>query len=564
MAGSNGSNGHMDQSRLRAGLERWEESTLKRALERGGERQPEFATTSTETRRLYTPLDTAELEYERDLGYPGQYPYTRGVQETMYRGRVWTMRQYAGFGTAIESNERFKFLLGQGQTGLSVAFDLPTQIGLDSDDPNASAEIGQVGVAIDSLADMEAMFDGIPLDRVSTSMTINAPASVLVAMYMAVAEKQGVPTGDIMGTAQNDVLKEYVARGTYIYPPRPSLRLAADLVTYCAKYAPKFNSISVSGYHIRDAGATAAQEIGFAFSNAIAYIDACQRSGVSVDEVAPRISWIFNTHNNFFEEIAKYRALRRMWARLLKERFGATDPNSWKLRTHIQTGGATLTAQQPENNIVRAAVQALASVLGGVQSIALSCYDEALAIPTEEAQRIALRTQQIIAHETGVTDTVDPLGGSYYVESLTNEIELKAQEYIDRIEDMGGSVPAIESGYMQGEIQESAVAQQQAIEAGARVVVGVNKFKSAEEPEPTIFRVNTEVAAAQIERLRRVRAERDASKSEAALGRLRTTARGEENLMPAILEAVKAYATLGEICGVLKAEWGDYRPPTVV
>ena len=564
MAGSNGSNGHMDQSRLRAGLERWEESTLKPALERGGERQPEFATTSTETRRLYTPLDTAELEYERDLGYPGQYPYTRGVQETMYRGRVWTMRQYAGFGTAIESNERFKFLLGQGQTGLSVAFDLPTQIGLDSDDPNASAEIGQVGVAIDSLADMEAMFDGIPLDRVSTSMTINAPASVLVAMYMAVAEKQGVPTGDIMGTAQNDVLKEYVARGTYIYPPRPSLRLAADLVTYCAKYAPKFNSISVSGYHIRDAGATAAQEIGFAFSNAIAYIDACQRSGVSVDEVAPRISWIFNTHNNFFEEIAKYRALRRMWARLLKERFGATDPNSWKLRTHIQTGGATLTAQQPENNIVRAAVQALASVLGGVQSIALSCYDEALAIPTEEAQRIALRTQQIIAHETGVTDTVDPLGGSYYVESLTNEIELKAQEYIDRIEDMGGSVPAIESGYMQGEIQESAVAQQQAIEAGARVVVGVNKFKSAEEPEPTIFRVNTEVAAAQIERLRRVRAERDASKSEAALGRLRTTARGEENLMPAILEAVKAYATLGEICGVLKAEWGDYRPPTVV
>jgi len=564
MAGSNGSNGHTDQSRLREGLERWEEGTLKRALGRGGERQPEFATTSTETRRLYTPLDTAELEYERDLGYPGQYPYTRGVQETMYRGRVWTMRQYAGFGTAIESNERFKFLLGQGQTGLSVAFDLPTQIGLDSDDPNASAEIGQVGVAIDSLADMEAMFDGIPLDRVSTSMTINAPASVLVAMYMAVAEKQGVPTGDIMGTAQNDVLKEYVARGTYIYPPRPSLRLAADLVTYCAKYAPKFNSISVSGYHIRDAGATAAQEIGFAFSNAIAYIDACQRSGVSVDEVAPRISWIFNTHNNFFEEIAKYRALRRMWARLLKERFGATDPNSWKLRTHIQTGGATLTAQQPENNIVRAAVQALASVLGGVQSIALSCYDEALAIPTEEAQRIALRTQQIIAHETGVTDTVDPLGGSYYVESLTNEIELKAQEYIDRIEDMGGSVPAIESGYMQGEIQESAVAQQQAIEAGARVVVGVNKFKSAEEPEPTIFRVNTEVAAAQIERLRRVRAERDASKSEAALGRLRTTARGEENLMPAILEAVKAYATLGEICGVLKAEWGDYRPPTVV
>jgi methylmalonyl-CoA mutase N-terminal domain/subunit len=557
----NGSNGHSD---LGAERERWESTTLKKALDRGGERQPAFATTSTETRRLYTSADIDDLDYVRDLGYPGQFPYTRGVQETMYRGRLWTMRQYAGFGTARESNERFKYLLQQGQTGLSVAFDLPTQIGLDSDDPNASAEIGQVGVAIDSLADMEEMFDGIPLDRVSTSMTINAPASILVAMYMAVAEKQGVASADIMGTAQNDVLKEYVARGTYIYPPRPSLRLAADLITHCAKYAPKFNSISVSGYHIRDAGSTAAQEIGFAFSNAIAYIEACQRSGVNVDEIAPRISWIFNTHNNFFEEVAKYRALRRMWAHLLKERFGATDPNSWKLRTHIQTGGATLTAQQPENNIVRASVQALASVLGGVQSIALSCYDEALAIPTEEAQRIALRTQQIIAHETGVTDTVDPLGGSYYVETLTNEIEQKAQEYIDRVEDMGGSVPAIESGYMQGEIQEAAVAQQQAIESGERVVVGVNKFKSGEEPEKTIFKVNTEVAQAQIERLRRVRAERDGEKASAALKRLHETAKGDENLMPAILESVKAYATLGEICGELRRAWGEYRPPTVV
>ena len=556
-----GANGHAD---LGAEVERWKSTTLKKALDRSRERQPAFATTSTETRRLYTPVDTASLDYENDLGQPGRFPYTRGVQETMYRGRLWTMRQYAGFGTARESNERFKYLLQQGQTGLSVAFDLPTQIGLDSDDPNASAEIGQVGVAIDSLADMEEMFDGIPLDRVSTSMTINAPASVLVAMYMAVAEKQGVASADIMGTAQNDVLKEYVARGTYIYPPRPSLRLAADLITYCAKYAPKFNSISVSGYHIRDAGATAAQEIGFAFSNAIAYIEACQRSGVNVDEVAPRISWIFNTHNNFFEEIAKYRALRRMWARLLRDRFGATDPNSWKLRTHIQTGGATLTAQQPENNIVRASVQALASVLGGVQSIALSCYDEALAIPTEEAQRIALRTQQIIAHETGVTDTVDPLGGSYYVETLTNEIEIKAQEYIDRIEDMGGSVAAIESGYMQGEIQEAAVAQQQAIETGDRVVVGVNRFKSGEEPEKTIFKVNTEVAQAQIERLRRVRAERDETRVQASLDRLYDVALGDENLMPAILDAVKAYATLGEVCGRLRNAWGEYRPPTVV
>jgi methylmalonyl-CoA mutase N-terminal domain/subunit len=556
--------GKTDTARLTSDLERWESTVIKKALERGGERQAEFATTSTETRRLYTPLDVADVDYERDVGYPGEYPYTRGVQPTMYRGRLWTMRQYAGFGTAKESNERFKFLLGQGQTGLSVAFDLPTQIGMDSDDPNADAEVGQVGVAIDSLADMEDMFDGIPLDRVSTSMTINAPAAVLVAMYMVVAEKQGVPAGDIMGTAQNDVLKEYVARGTYIYPPRESLRLAADLITYCARYAPKFNSISVSGYHIRDAGSTAAQEIGFAFANAIAYMEACQRSGVDIDEVAPRISWIFNTHNNFFEEIAKYRALRRMWARLLRERFGAKDPNSWKLRTHIQTGGATLTAQQPENNVVRASIQAMASVLGGVQSMALSCYDEALAIPTTEAQRIALRTQQIIAHETGVTDTVDPFGGSYYVESLTDEIERKAQEYIDRIEDMGGAVAAIESGYVQTEIQEAAVRQQREIESGERVVVGVNKFRSDEEPEPTIFRVNTELSRGQMERLRRVRETRDGAKAAAALRTLGETARGDEHLMPGILDAVRAYATLGEICGELRKAWGEYRAPTVV
>jgi len=556
-------NGHTDRD-LRSSLERWQSGALKKALERGGEREAAFATTSTATERLYTPLDTAATDFDRDIGRPGEYPYTRGVQPTMYRGRLWTMRQYAGFGTARESNERFKFLLGQGQTGLSIAFDLPTQIGMDSDDPNAVAEIGQVGVAIDSLADMEEMFDGIPLDRVSTSMTINAPAAVLVAMYIVVAEKQGVPAGDVMGTAQNDVLKEYVARGTYIYPPRASLRLAADLITYCARYAPKFNSISVSGYHIRDAGSTAAQEIGFAFANAIAYLEACQRSGVDIDDVAPRISWIFNTHNNFFEEVAKYRALRRMWAKLLRERFAAKDPNSWKLRTHIQTGGATLTAQQPENNIVRASLQALASVLGGVQSMALSCYDEALAIPTEDAQRIALRTQQIIGHESGVTDTVDPFGGSYYVEALTNEIETKAQEYIDRIEDMGGAVAAIESGYMQAEIQEAAVTQQREIESGKRVVVGVNRFRSDEEPEPVIFRMNTELARSQVERLRRVRAGRDSAAARAALTRLRETAIGTENLMPAILDAVRAYATLGEICGELRTAWGEYRPPTVV
>jgi len=557
-------NGHKDDGAVREGLQRWEAGALRKALERGGEREDAFATTSTETRRLYTPLDVAATEYERDIGYPGEYPFTRGVQPTMYRGRLWSMRQYAGFGTAKESNERFKYLLSQGQTGLSVAFDLPTQIGMDSDDPNAVSEIGQVGVAIDSLADMEEMFDGIPLDRVSTSMTINAPAAVLVAMYIAVAEKQGVPSGDVMGTAQNDVLKEYVARGTYIYPPRESLRLAADLITWCARQAPKFNSISVSGYHIRDAGATAAQEIGFAFANAIAYIEACQRSGVGIDDVAPRISWIFNTHSNFFEEVAKYRALRRMWAHLMRDRFEARDPNSWKLRTHVQTGGATLTAQQPENNIVRAGLEGLASVLGGMQSMALSCYDEALAIPTEEAQRIALRTQQIIADETGVTDTVDPLGGSYYVEALTDEIEQKAQEYIDRVEDMGGAVAAIESGYVQTEIQEAAVRQQQEIERGERVVVGVNRFRSGEEPEPAIFRVSTELARGQIERLQRIRAERDGAAAAAALRRLGETARSSDNLMPAILDAVRAYATLGEICGELRGVWGEYRPPTVV
>jgi methylmalonyl-CoA mutase N-terminal domain/subunit len=557
------SNGHANGD-VKSGLERWESGVLKKALDRGGERKAEFTTTSTETRRLYTPLDTAGLDFDGEIGAPGEYPYTRGVQPTMYRGRLWTMRQYAGFGTAQQSNERFKFLLSQGQTGLSIAFDLPTQIGMDSDDPHAEAEIGQVGVAIDSLADMEEMFDGIPLDRVSTSMTINAPASVLVAMYMVVAEKQGVPSGDIMGSAQNDVLNEYVGRGTYIYPPRESLRLAADLITYCARYAPKFNSISVSGYHIRDAGATAAQEIGFAFGNAIAYLEACQRSGVGIDEVAPRISWIFNTHNNFFEEVAKYRALRRMWAKLLRERFGAKDPASWKLRTHIQTGGATLTAQQPENNIVRASLQAMASVLGGVQSMALSCYDEALAIPTEEAQRIALRTQQIIAHETGVTDTVDPFGGSYYVEALTDEIERKAQEYIDRVEDLGGAVAAIDAGYVQAEIQEAAVTQQQEIESGEHVVVGVNRFRNEQEHQQTIFRVNTEIARSQVERVRGVRAGRDDTASRQALRRLGDVARGDENLMPAILDAVRAYATLGEICGELRQSWGEYRPPTVV
>ncbi len=555
MPDTNGSNGSR---------EAWEEQTLKPALERFGERDTEFETSTGPVERLYTPEDIADADYEKDVGYPGEYPFTRGVQATMYRGRLWSMRQYAGFGSAAESNERFKFLLSQGQTGLSVAFDLPTQIGYDSDDERARAEVGQVGVAIDSLRDMETMFEGIPLDKVSTSMTINAPAPILVAMYLAVAEKQGVASGDIMGTAQNDVLKEYVARGTYIYPPRASLRLAADLLTYTARNAPKFNPISVSGYHIRDAGSTAPQEIAFAFANAIEYIEACKARDVSVDEVAPRISWIFNTSNNFFEEIAKYRALRRMWARLMKERFGATDPKAWLLRTHVQTGGATLTAQQPENNIVRASLQALASILGGVQSLALSCYDEALAIPTEDAQRTALRTQQLIAHETGVTDTIDPFAGSYYVEKLTDEIEAAAQELLDKVEDMGGAVAAIESGYMQQEIQEAAVRQQQEIEDGRRVVVGVNKFQNDQEAPQTIFRVNTEIGDTQIQRLNALRNERDSAAAEASLTKLRTVASSDDNLMPAILEAVKAYATLGEICGELRAVFGEYRAATAV
>ncbi len=556
------SNGEYD--RVREELERWQREVLEPAVQRFPERKSDFHTGSAPVTGLYTPLDGSDRDFNRDIGYPGEYPYTRGIQPTMYRGRFWTFRQYTGFGTAEQTNERFKFLLSQGQTGLSLALDLPTQIGYDSDDPMAVAEVGQVGVAIDSLADMEDLFRGIPLDQVSTSMTINAPAAVLVAMYVVAGEKQGVRPDQVNGTAQNDVLKEYVARGTYIYPPAPSLRLAADLIAYCAREVPKFNPISISGYHIRDAGSTAAQEMGFAFANAIAYIEAVLRRGVDIDDFAPRISWIFNTHNGFFEEIAKYRALRRMWAKLLRERFGARHAGSMMLRTHIQTGGATLTAQQPENNIVRAAVQALASVLGGVQSMALSCFDEALAIPTEDAQRMALRTQQIIAHETGVADTVDPLGGSYFVESLTDELEKRANEYIDRIEDMGGAVAAIESGYMQREIQESSVAQQRAIESGEKVVVGVNMFRDDSDASKTIFRVNTELVDVQLERLKRLRAERDSRAVEASVRRLADAAGGDANLMPAIIDCVRSYATLGEICGALRTVWGEYVPPTVV
>jgi methylmalonyl-CoA mutase N-terminal domain/subunit len=445
-----------------------------------------------------------------------------------------------------------------------VAFDLPTQLGYDSDDPMSRGEVGKVGVAIDTLHDMETVFEGIPLDQVSTSMTINAPAAVLVAMYAVVGQKQGVPNDKIQGTVQNDVLKEYVARGTYIYPPRPSLRLAADLMAYCAKELPKFNSISISGYHIRDAGSTAVQEMAFTFANAIAYIDAALDRGVEVDDFAPRISWIFNTQNNFLEEVAKYRALRRMWAKIMRERYGAKDPRSWMFRTHVQTGGATLTAQQPELNIVRTTLQALATVLGGVQSLALSCYDEALALPTEEAQRIAVRTQQVIAFESGVTNTADPLGGSYYVEWLTNELEKGAWDYLHRIEDMGGAVTAIESGYVQREIQEASWAYQRAVDEGKKTIVGVNKYRLEEEEPQIIFKVNPAAERAQLKRLQASRKRRDAAAAQAALKRLGEVCRDGENLMYPIVEAVRAYATLGEICGVMREVFGDYRAPTAV
>ena len=552
------------QTAIAEAQDTWEQGALAKVLKRFPERREEFRTSSADARRFYTPNDVDNVDYLGDIGFPGEYPFTRGVQPTMYRGRLWTMRQYAGFGTPEETNERFRELLANGQTGLSVAFDLPTQTGYDSDHAMAAGEVGQVGVAVDSLADMETLFEGIPLDGISTSMTINAPAPIIVAMYIVAAEKQGHEPSVITGTAQNDVLKEYVARGTYIFPPGPSVRFAADLINYCAREAPRFNSISVSGYHIREAGSTAAQEVAFSFANAFAYLDRSIAQGATVDEVAPRISWIFNTHNYFFEEVAKFRALRRMWARAMKERYGATNPNAMMFRTHTQTGGSTLTAQQPLNNLTRSAVQALAAVLGGVQSLALSCYDEALALPTEEAQQLALRSQQIIAEETGAADTVDPLAGSYYVEWLTGELETQAQSILDRVEDIGGSVAAIEGGYMQSEIQEASVAYQREVESGERIVVGVNQYIDEDEDATPIFRPNTTVIDAQLKRLARVRGARDEAAVGSSLAGLREAARGDVGLMEPVLDAVRSYATLGEMCGVLREEWGEYVPPTAV
>ncbi|MBL8965691.1 MAG: methylmalonyl-CoA mutase family protein [Spirochaetaceae bacterium] len=537
------------------------EAGVQKSLAKFPERRAEFVTGSgSPVKRLYTPLDLEGRSHAADLGLPGEYPYTRGVQNTMFRGRFWTMRQYAGFSNAEESNKRYKFLLEQGTTGLSIAFDLPTQIGYDSDHALSQGEVGKVGVAIDSLADMEILFDGIPLDKVSTSMTINAPAAVLLAMYIAVAEKQGVTPDKLNGTIQNDILKEYVARGTYIFPPAPSMRLITNIFEYCSKEVANWNTISISGYHIREAGSTASQEVAFTIADGIAYVEAAVKAGLDVDDFAPRLSFFFNAHNDLFEEVAKYRAARRVWAKIMKERFGAKNPKSWMLRFHTQTGGSTLTAQQPDNNVVRVAIQALAAVLGGTQSLHTNSRDEALALPTEDSVRIALRTQQIIAYESGAAETVDPLAGSYYVESLTNRVEEEALAYLKRIDELGGAVKAIEQGYVQQEIQDSAYRYQMDVEKGDRVVVGLNKFQVKEKAPEGLLRVDPSVGERQVEKLRALRAKRDNGRVKAALAALETAAKGDANLMPPILEAVRAYATLGEICDVMRGVFGEYKP----
>jgi methylmalonyl-CoA mutase N-terminal domain/subunit len=540
--------------------QKWEQNTLQKTLSRNPERREAFHTLSNiPVERLYTPAD-APADYLCDLGFPGEYPFTRGVQPTMYRGRFWTMRQYAGYATAEETNTRYKFLLSQGQTGLSVAFDLPTQIGYDADDALAEGEVGKVGVSISSLEDMARLFDGIPLDQVSTSMTINAPAAVLLAMYIAVAKKQGVAPEQLRGTIQNDILKEYAARGTYIFPPRPSMRLITDTFAYCRDCVPQWNTISISGYHIREAGATAVQEVAFTLANAIAYVQAAIDAGLAVDDFAPRLSFFFNAHNHLLEEVAKFRAARRLWARTMRQRFDAQDARSWLMRFHTQTAGCTLTAQQPENNVVRVTLQALAAALGGTQSLHTNARDEALSLPTEESVQIALRTQQIIAHESGVADTIDPLAGSYFVEHLTDEIERQAQAYIQRIDGMGGALIAVETGYMQREIQESAYRYQKAVEQGQEIIVGVNQFMVKENHPLKRLRVDPAVGRQQATHLTALRARRDDARVQAALADVRTAAQDNDNLLPPILAAVEALATLGEICGVLRQEFGEYQP----
>lgn len=535
--------------------ETWREKHLGKA-----KLQPVKTDSGIDVAVLYTPDDIEDLDYLKEVGFPGEYPFTRGVQPTMYRERIWTMRQYSGFATAEETNRRFRYLLAQGQTGLSIAFDLPTQIGYDSDHELARGEVGQVGVAVDTLADMETIFEGLPLDRLSTSMTINAPAAILLAMYIATAEKQGVSLEKLQGTIQNDVLKEYTVRGTYIFPIKPSLRLVTDIFAYCSKYVPRWNTINIASYHMREAGCDPAQEIAFAFSNAITYVEAGLQAGLQVDAFAPRISWIFNCYNNLFEEVGKFRAARRLWAKIMKERFGAKDPRSWMFRTHIQTGGSTLTAQQPLINIARTTYQTLAAVLGGMQSIAVSSYDEGLCIPTEESAMVSLRIQQLLAYESGVADTVDPLAGSYYVEHLTNEIERKAVEYIRQIDEMGGAPAAIESGFIQKKIDEGAYHHQKGIETGEKVLIGVNKFRMDEPVSMKLHKVDPQVERSQLEKLAKVKSGRNNEKVKHVLKRLKEAADGDGNLMFLIPEAVKAYATLGEICDTLKEVFGEYKP----
>ena len=548
------------EDKISKAKERWEKETVERTTSRYPERKTQFETISgLPIDRLYTPANTKGIDYLRDLGFPGEFPFTRGVQPTGYRGRFWTMRQYSGFATAKESNERFHFLLDQGQTGLSVAFDLPTQIGYDSDHPLAQGEVGRVGVAIDSLADMEVLFSGIPLDKVSTSMTINAPAAVLLAMYVAVAEKQGVSMEKLRGTIQNDILKEYVARGTYIFPPKPSMRLITDVFSFCSEHMPLWNTISISGYHIREAGSTAVQEVAFTLADGIAYVEAALAVGLDVDQFASRLSFFFGSHSDFLEEISKFRAARRLWARIMRERFKAKKDSSCRLRFHTQTAGCTLTAQQPDNNVVRVTLQALQAVLGGTQSLHTNSRDEALSLPTQESVQIALRTQQIIAYESGVGDTVDPLAGSYYIETLTNEIETRAAEYITKINEMGGAPAAIESGFIQREIHNAAYEFQKQVDDGTRTVVGVNRFAVDEEQHFDYLKVRPEVEKEQVARLTKMKAERDDALVTSALAEVRAAAEGTDNLMPPLLKAVKAYATLGEICDVLRDVFGEYK-----
>jgi methylmalonyl-CoA mutase, N-terminal domain len=535
----------------------WEKEILNSFLKKSKERKDVFITDSQiEVERLYTPL---EFDYETKLGFPGDYPYTRGVYSTMYRGKFWTMRQYAGFGTAQETNERFLYLLKQGTTGLSVAFDLPTQIGFDSDHPVAEGEVGKVGVAVDSLEDMEVLFKGIQLDCVSTSMTINSTAAILLSMYVAIAKKQAADLKKISGTIQNDILKEYVARGTYIYPPQPSMRLVTDIFSWCSINLPKWNTISISGYHIREAGSTAVQEVAFTLANAIAYVQAAVDVGLDVDSFGPQLSFFFNAHNNLFEEVAKFRAARRIWARVMKEGFNAKNPESMKLRFHAQTAGSTLTAQQIDNNVVRVTLQALSAILGGCQSLHTNSRDEALALPTEESVRLALRTQQVIAHESGSADTIDPLGGSYFVEKLTDEIEAKSLQYIKKIDEMGGAVKAIENHYYQNEIAHAAYEHQKSVESKEKIIVGVNDFLSMENVKPDVMKIDQSIREKQIEKLHRLKKKRDKGKVVSSLHALSASSKSKENLMPYILDAVEAYATVGEISDVLRSEWGEYK-----